>query len=80
MTIKKGMTGQIKSQIFVYTDEEICCDGEVITCNETFLNEGEFKVEKVSKTNGHLRIKFQDDPETLWYLDEEEWEHVEFSV
>jgi hypothetical protein len=72
MTIKKGMTGQIKSQIFVYTDEEICCDGEVITCNETFLNEGEFKVEKVSKTNGH--------PETLWYLDEEEWEHVEFSV
>ncbi len=74
--MKVGMIGRIVNEVCVCTDEEICCDGEVVTMNETFIDEGEFTIEEVLEDE--IKIRFKDDPETVWYLSEEDYENVEF--
>jgi hypothetical protein len=46
------------------------------TPTETFIDEGEFTIEEVLEDE--IKIRFKDDPETVWYLSEEDYENVEF--
>jgi hypothetical protein len=73
--MKNGMIGKIIDEVFICA-ESIECEPGIISANESFVNEGEIKINRIGED--FITFFFTNDLETEWYLMEEDFDKIKF--